>query len=201
MIRELVLATGNPHKQQELKDLLGDIGLKILTLRDFPGVPEIEEDGKTCQDNAMKKARGIAQFTGQWALADDTGLEVDALNGRPGVYAARYAGEHATYEDNCQKLLKEMSHVPSDQRSARFITVMALSDPSGNTEVVEGVLPGYITQDFLGTQGFGYDPVFFVPQLGLTLAELSLDKKNEVSHRAQAFKKIKETLVKKIGHA
>ena len=201
MIRELVLATGNPHKQQELKDLLGDVDLRILTLGDFPGVPEIEEDGKTCQDNAIKKARGIAQYTGHWALADDTGLEVDALNGRPGVYAARYAGEHATYEDNCRKLLNEMTDVPSDQRLARFITVMALSDPSGNVEVVEGVLPGRITQEFQGTQGFGYDPVFFVPELGQTLAVLSLGKKNQVSHRALAFKKIKEILLTKVGHA
>lgn len=201
MIRELVLATRNPHKQEELKNLLGDLGVKILTIGDFPGAPDIEEDGRTCQDNAMKKARGVAQFTGRWALADDTGLEVDALNGRPGVYAARYAGEDATYEDNCRKLLKEMAHIPSDQRSARFITVMALSDPSGNVEVVEGFLPGHITQQFQGTQGFGYDPVFLVPELGQTLAELSLDKKNQVSHRAQAFKKIKEVLLKKVGHA
>jgi len=201
VIRELVLATGNLHKQQELKKLLGDMGLTILTLRDFPGAPEIEEDGKTCQDNARKKACGIAQYTGHWALADDTGLEVDALNGRPGVYAARYAGEQATYEDNCRKLLNEMTHVSSDQRSARFITVMALSDPSGHVEVVEGILAGCITQEFQGTQGFGYDPVFFVPELGQTLAELSLDKKNQVSHRAQAFKKIKEILLNKVGHA
>jgi XTP/dITP diphosphohydrolase len=201
VIRELVLATQNPHKQQELKNLLGDIGLNILIIGDFPGAPDIEEDGRTCHDNAMKKARGIAQFTAHWALADDTGLEVDALNGRPGVYAARYAGEQATYEDNCRKLLNEMTHVPSDQRSARFITVMALSDPSGNVEVVEGILTGRITQQFQGSQGFGYDPVFFVPELGQTLAELSLDKKNQVSHRAQAFRKIKEILLKKVCHA
>ena len=201
MIRELVLATRNLHKQQELQNLLGDLGITILTLGDFPGAPDIEEDGKTCQENAIKKARGIAQFTGHWALADDTGLEVDALNGRPGVYAARYAGEHATYQDNCQKLLNEMTAVPTDQRSARFVTVMALSDPSGNVEEVEGLLAGRITQQFQGTKGFGYDPVFFVPELGQTLAELSIEKKNEVSHRAKAFEKVKEILLRKIGHA
>lgn len=201
MIRELVLATQNPHKQQELKNLLADIGLTIYTLEDFPGSPDIKEDGTTCRDNAIKKARGIAQFTGHWALADDTGLEVDALNGRPGVYAARYAGEDATYDDNCRKLLKEMTEVPSDQRSARFITVMALSDPSGKVEVVEGLLPGRITEHFQGTQGFGYDPVFFVPEMGKTLAELSPGKKNQISHRAKAFKKVKEILLKKIGQA
>ena len=201
MIDELVLATRNPHKQQELQNLLGDLAIKILDLGDFEGAPDIEEDGNTCHDNAMKKARGIARFTGHWALADDTGLEVEALDGRPGVYAARYAGEDASYEDNCRKLLEEMKEVPADQRVAHFITVMALSDPSGNVEVVEGTLSGRITQQFQGTEGFGYDPVFFVPELGQTLAELPFEKKNEVSHRARACQKIKEVLVRKIGHA
>ena len=200
VMRDLVLATGNPDKQQELKFLLGDTDLKILTLAEFPGAPEIVENGATCQDNAVKKARGIAQFTGHWALADDTGLEVEALNGRPGVYAARYAGEHATYEDNCRKLLTEMEGIPSAQRSARFITVIALSDPSGKIECAEGILEGQITQRLRGTQGFGYDPIFLVPELGQTLAELSLEKKNQISHRARALMKAKEILLNKLDH-
>ena len=198
MIRELVLATGNPNKQQELKALLEDTGLNILTLADFPGVPDIEEDGTTCQENAIKKAQGIAQFTKCWALADDTGLEVDALDGRPGVYAARYAGEQATYEDNCQKLLKELESIPSSQRSARFMTVIALADFLGNVETAEGELFGQITNTQQGTSGFGYDPVFFVPEVGKTLAEMSFDEKNRISHRAVAFRKAKEILRKKI---
>ena len=198
MIRELVLATGNLNKQQELKALLEDTGLKILTLADFPGAPEIVEDGTTCEENAIKKAQGIAQFTKCWALADDTGLEVDALDGRPGVYAARYAGEQATYEDNCQKLLRELESIPSSQRSARFITVIAVSDSIGKVEIAEGVLPGQIAQTSQGTKGFGYDPVFFVPEVGKTLAEMSLDQKNRISHRAIAFKKAKDILRKKI---
>ena len=196
-IRTLVIASGNLHKQQEIKVLLEDTGLTILTLQDFPGAPEIVEDGTTCQKNAIKKAKGIAQFTQHWALADDTGLEVKALHGQPGVYAARYAGENATYEDNCRKLLKEMQHVREGQRSARFLTVMALSDSSGNVEVAEGVLEGQITQTVKGTQGFGYDPVFFVPELGQTLAEISLEHKNQISHRARALKKAKEIILQK----
>ena len=131
-------------------------------------------------------------------MADDTGLEVDALDGRPGVYAARYAGEQATYEDNCQKLLRELESIPSSQRSARFITVIAVSDSIGKVEIAEGVLLGQIAQTSQGTKGFGYDPVFFVPEVGKTLAEMSLDQKNRISHRAIAFKKAKDILQKKI---
>ena len=149
----LVLATGNLHKLEEIRERLEGMGLTLLTLKDFPGCPEVEEDGKTCQDNAIKKATAIAAYTGQWALADDTGLEVDALNGRPGVYAARYAGEQATYEDNCRKLLKELEGVPSERRTARFLTVMALSDPKGNTQVVEGGIAGSHHHPISGNTG------------------------------------------------
>ncbi len=192
----LILATGNPHKAEEIQESLKDTGIHILTLKDFPDAPEVEEDGETCQDNAIKKATAIAAFTGHWALADDTGLEVAALGGRPGVYAARYAGEHATYEDNCHKLIQELQDVPEEQRGARFITVMALADPQGKTQVVEGVLEGKITKSFQGTQGFGYDPVFYVPQENKTLAEMSLNEKNQISHRARALQKAKGLLAK-----
>ena len=198
MIHELVLATANPDKQQELKALLGNVGPTILTLENFPEVPDVLEDGSTCQENAIKKATEIARFTGKWALADDTGLEVDALNGRPGVYAARYAGEHATYEDNCRKLLKELEGIPLTQRTARFITVIALSDPRGNVDVAEGILHGRISPKPQGSHGFGYDPVFYVPDFDNTLAEMSLGQKNQISHRARALKKTKEILLKKL---
>ncbi|HAE14626.1 MAG TPA: non-canonical purine NTP pyrophosphatase, RdgB/HAM1 family, partial [Bacteroidetes bacterium] len=154
---------------------------------EFPDFPAVEEDGLTCQANAVKKAVATAKYTGHWALADDTGLEVDALQGRPGVYAARYAGEHATYEDNCQKLLQELHGVPSDQRTARFITVVALANPDGETETVEGVLEGIITQEFHGTGGFGYDPVFRPKGHDRTFAEMLPDEKREISHRSKAF--------------
>lgn len=193
-IGEILLATRNPDKVRELTVLLGDLGIRIRTLADFPTAPEIEEDGTTCEANALKKARETASATGIPSIADDTGLEVDALGGRPGVFAARYAGEQATYEDNCRKLLKELDGVPPSRRTARFITVAALAMPGGHTQVAMGTLVGVIAERCIGTQGFGYDPVFFVPELGCTLAELTAEKKNRISHRAKAFRSMADIL-------
>ncbi len=195
---DLVLATGNRDKQQEMKAFLQDLHLTIRTLDEFPAAPVVIEDGETCRSNAAKKAREIARFTGMLTLADDTGLEVDALGGRPGVYAARYAGPHATYEDNCRKLLDELTGVPMDQRGARFLTVVAIADSDAAVEFVEGVLQGRIADHGSGMHGFGYDPVFVVPELGKTLAELTLDQKNQISHRGQALAKAKVVLKRKL---
>ncbi len=186
MIHSLVLATANPHKAEEIQAILKDVGIPLLTLKQFPDFAGVEEDGVTCQENAVKKANAAARFTGHWALADDTGLEVDALQGRPGVYAARYAGENATYLDNCRKLLQELHGVPDSQRTAKFVTVVAISSPEGATEIVEGVLEGTITPEIQGTGGFGYDPVFYVPQAGKTLAELTFAEKNYISHTSHS---------------
>lgn len=194
----VVLATRNEHKVQEIRALLADLPITFLSLADFPDLPDVIEDGATCQENAVKKARETAVETGHWALADDTGLEVDALEGRPGVYAARYAGEYATYTDNCEKLLEELKNIPMDQRGARFLTVMALSDPEGHIEVVEGELQGQITDQFYGSQGFGYDPVFYVPKANKTLAEMTLVEKNELSHRGQALRLAKDLLKRRV---
>ena len=194
MIRELVLATRNRHKGEELAALLGDLGITIRTLDEFPDAPDVVEDGETCEANAIKKARAIAEFTGLPAVADDTGLEVDALGGRPGVYAARYAGEDATYEDNCRKLLRELAGVPCERRTARFLTVAAIALPSDGVQVAHGALNGVIAEEASGALGFGYDPVFFVPELGKTLAQLSAGQKNTISHRAKAFCKMREIL-------
>jgi len=194
MIRELVLATRNRNKVIELVALLGDLGIKIRTLDEFPDAPEVVEDGDTCEANAIKKARAIAESTGLPAVADDTGLEVDALDGRPGVFAARYAGEDATYEDNCRKLLRELVGVPREQRTARFLTVAAIALPSNGIRVAQGTLEGVIAEEASGTLGFGYDPVFHIPELGKTLAQLSVDQKNTISHRAKAFAKVREML-------
>ena len=196
MIKELVLATRNPDKGRELTALLGDLGISIRTLAEFPAVPEVVEDGETCEANAIKKAVTVARVTGLPAVADDTGLMVEALGGRPGVHAARYAGEGATYEDNCRKLLHELAGVPRERRGARFVTVAAIADPKGKVEAVQGVLDGLITETPAGSKGFGYDPVFFVPELGKTLAQLTPEEKNRISHRARAFAKIKELLAK-----
>lgn len=194
MIRELVLATHNRNKVIELVALLGDLGITIRTLDEFPDAPDVVEDGDTCEANAVKKARAIAESTGLPAVADDTGLEVDALGGRPGVYAARYAGEDATYEDNCRKLLRELTGVPREQRTARFLTVAAIALPSDGIRVAQGTLEGVIAEEASGTLGFGYDPVFLIPELGKTLAQLPADQKNTISHRAKAFAKVREML-------
>ena len=194
MIRELVLATRNRHKIEELVALLGNQGITIHTLDEFPDAPDVLEDGDTCEANAVKKARAIAEFTGLSAVADDTGLEVDALDGRPGIYAARYAGEDATYEDNCRKLLQELMGVPRERRTARFLTVAAIALPSGEIRVAQGTLDGMIAEEASGTLGFGYDPVFLIPELGKTLAQLSADQKNRISHRAKAFAQAKDLL-------
>jgi len=194
VLKEVVLATRNRHKGEEFTALLADFGICIRTLDDFPGVHEVDEDGTTCEANAIKKATEMAQATGLPAVADDTGLEVDALGGRPGVYAARYAGEHASYEDNCKKLLRELSGLPMPQRSAAFVTVAAIALPSGEVQVTDGRLEGLITETATGLAGFGYDPVFFLPELGKTLAELTPREKNRISHRAKAFAKAKEIL-------
>ncbi len=189
-----MLATRNPHKVQELEQLLEELDIAVHRLDKFPAAPEVVEDGTTCEANAVKKALAIARFTGLPAVADDTGLEVEALGGRPGVFTARYAGENATYEDNWRKLLRELECVPQEQRRARFITVAAIAVPNGRVETARGVLEGRISEQPAGASGFGYDPVFWVPELGKTLAELSPKQKNQVSHRAKAFRQAKELL-------
>lgn len=191
MKRQLVLATRNLDKAREIQALLGDLGIAIRTLADFPDVPDVVEDGETCRANAIKKAVAVARHTGLVTLADDTGLEVEALGGRPGAFAARYAGEHASYEDNCRKLLKELAGVPRGKRRARFITVAAVALPAGEAQTAEGILEGEITEASVGTGGFGYDPVFRVPEIGKTLAEIPPEEKNRISHRARAFRKAK----------
>jgi XTP/dITP diphosphohydrolase len=190
----IVLATRNQHKKQELVALLQDLPIAIMTLDDFPDAPDVIEDGETCEANARKKAVEIARYTGLPAVADDTGLEVDALDGRPGAFAARYAGEHATYEDNCRKLLQELQGIPPQRRNARFVTVAAIALPTGETQLARGVLKGSIAEEAAGSHGFGYDPVFFLPERRQTLAQLSPIEKNRISHRALAFAQAKQML-------
>ena len=194
MLRDLVLATRNRHKGAELAAILADLPVRIRTMDEFPDVPDVVEDGETCEANATKKACAVSTATGLLAVADDTGLEVDALGGRPGVYAARYAGPEATYEDNCRKLLQELAGVRRDHRTARFVTVAAVAMPSEMVQVATGRLDGLITEAPAGALGFGYDPVFYVPELGKTLAELSSEEKNRISHRAKAFAQVRNLL-------
>ena len=175
--------------------MLADSRIVVRSLAEFPGAPEVVEDGRTYRENALKKARSAAEFTGKLALADDTGLEVDALGGQPGLYAARFAGEGCTFQDNIRKLLCLLEGVPSQCRGARFVCVLALVDPGGCERVVEGELLGRITETQSGVRGFGYDPVFYVPEVGKTLAELTADEKNRISHRRRALDKARKFIL------
>lgn len=190
----MVLATANRHKVEEISGMLADLGVVVRSLAEFPGAPEVIEDGLTYRENALKKARAAAMFTGKPALADDTGLEVDALDGRPGLHAARFAGEGCTFQDNIRKLLGLLEGVPEERRGARFVCVLAFVEPDGREYVVEGELRGRITTAPAGVGGFGYDPVFYVPEVGRTLAELSPEEKNRISHRRRALDKARELI-------
>ena len=195
MIKEVVLATGNKGKVKEFSNLLEGVFGEIISLSDLGSPPEVIEDGLTFRDNALKKAREIAQYSGKLTLADDSGLEVDALNGRPGIYSARYSGEGATNKTNIVKLLAELGDNPN--RKARFVCVLALVDPNGEELVVEGFCEGVILDEPRGEGGFGYDPVFYLPDRRKTMAELEPELKNTISHRANALKKLKTELGRK----
>jgi XTP/dITP diphosphohydrolase len=191
---EVVIATRNSGKLREIRQILAPLGFKILSMQDFPEVPEILEDGRTFAENAIKKATVVARRTGRMAIADDSGLAVDALEGRPGVLSSRYAGEGATDPDRYHKLLQEMAGIPPGQRGAAFLCAVAVVSPVGNVEVVEGECRGEIASSPRGTQGFGYDPVFSIPELGRTMAEVEPEVKNRISHRARALEKLKQVL-------
>ncbi len=193
---EIVLATRNPHKAEELRDLLKDLDLEILSLSDFPEIPEVEEDSGTFRDNAIKKALIVARLTGKIALADDSGLEIDALGGRPGVLSSRFAGQEATDEENNKKVLRLLKDVPNEKRKARFRCIIAVAQPAGEVETAEGILEGEIGFRPEGKAGFGYDPLFIVPEFGKTIAQLGKDTKNRISHRAQAVEEAKRILAK-----
>lgn len=190
MINEIVLATGNKGKIREFSGLLEGVFGRIISLNDLESPPVVVEDGATFSENALKKARAIAAYSGKPALADDSGLAVDALGGRPGVYSARYAGEGATDRDNITKLLTELGS--SENRNARFVCVLALVTSDGSEITAEGTCDGVILTEPRGEGGFGYDPVFFLPGLGKTMAELPPELKNRLSHRARAA----ESLIK-----
>ncbi len=189
----IILATHNKDKLRELLPLLEPLGIDIKLLDEFPQIGEIAETGRTLRENALIKARTVHRLTGLPALADDTGLEVACLRGQPGVRTGRYAGENATYAENVTKLLRELKTVPESERSARFLTVIAYVDD--DRELLEnGVVEGRIINERKGVGGFGYDPVFYIPQLYKTFAEMTSAEKSNISHRGRAFRKMKKLL-------
>jgi XTP/dITP diphosphohydrolase len=194
MIKEIVLATRNRYKDEEIKFILKDLDIKIISMTSFPDYPATIEDGTTLEENAAKKAREAAEFFKKYAVADDSGLEVDYLSGRPGIYSARYAGKNCSYDDNNKKLLAELKNVPEEKRTAKFRTVIAVASPDDRLFLADGEILGIIKECTAGTDGFGYDPVFYIPKYGKTFAELSYEIKNSLSHRAEALKKAKEII-------
>ena len=187
----IVLATRNQGKVAELRELLAGFGETVLDMSAFPGVPDVEENEPTLEGNARRKARLICAATGRIAVADDSGLEVDYLRGEPGVYSARYSGGPglpATDAGNMAKVLQKLKDVPWPQRACRFHTVLAVCAPGGQQATFHGVWEGYIAEKPKGEQGFGYDPIFFDPELGRHAAELSREEKNKVSHRGKALR-------------
>ncbi|MDH3998858.1 MAG: XTP/dITP diphosphatase [Desulfuromonadales bacterium] len=187
---ELVVATRNAGKLKEIRRLLQGQNIVILGLDSFPDAPEVVEDGDTFAANAAKKAEEIARFTSRACLADDSGLTVVALDGRPGVHSARYAGEEADDAANNRKLLEVMADIPDSERDAAFRCVMALCLPGEETRFFEGEVQGLIQRELCGNDGFGYDPLFRLPQHDCTMAELPLDDKNSISHRGQALRQV-----------
>lgn len=196
---KLIIATKNKHKVEELRVMLGSMGFEVVSLFDYPAIKDIEENGKTFRENALIKARSVHKITGNWVLADDSGLVVDALNGEPGIYSSRYAGKEKDYPANNQKLLEKMKDVKDGRRGAAFVCTMALIDPEGKERVVEGRCEGVIARTLSGAKGFGYDPLFYVPDKGRTMAELDMAEKNAISHRGRALAKLKDLLLDILG--
>lgn len=194
MLNKLIVATGNEGKLKEIREILNDT--EVLGLHDLKLDIEIVEDGDSFTANAQKKAETIMQLLHLPVLADDSGLEVEALGGRPGVYSARFAGEQANDADNIQKLLYELRDVPNEQRGARLVCVMCLVMPDGSIHTTRGEVNGTILREIRGANGFGYDPVFYVKEYDKTFAELSSDEKNAISHRGKALRRMKEVFDK-----
>lgn len=196
--KKILIATTNPGKAAELQEML-DLDVNLLSLKDFPGIPEVKEDGATFVENASKKALGYAKATDLWTIADDSGLVIDALDGAPGIESARFSGEKSldrTLIDhkNIAKVLKLLKGVPTEKRTARFVCSLCMASPEEVLIQTQGTLEGLITEEEIGKNGFGYDPVFFVPNLNKTVAQLTREEKNAISHRGNAIRKLKPLL-------
>lgn len=201
----IIFATGNKNKMIEIRMILADLGCKILSQKEAGIQADVVEDGQTFEENALIKATTIAdiarkmpEYKNAVVLADDSGLEIDALNKEPGIYSARYMGEDTSYDIKNQALIDRLEGVPDEKRTARFVCAIAAALPDGNTEVVRGTMEGRIGYEITGENGFGYDPIFYLPQFGCSSAELEPEKKNELSHRGEGLRKMRKVLEEKL---
>lgn len=196
---KIIVATRNAGKVNEFKEMLGRLGYDVESLLDYETAPETDETGSTFEENAELKSREAAAYFGHAVLSDDSGLEVDALDGAPGVYSARFAGEDKSDEANNALLLEKLTGVPAEKRTARFVCALSLAKPSGETLTVRGTMEGVIGFERKGTNGFGYDPLFIIPSLNQTAAELTKSEKASISHRGQALRKLELALTTFLG--
>lgn len=192
--KRLIFATGNEGKMKEIKMILSDLGYEILSLKDIEFEGNIEENGKTFEENAIIKAKAIMELTHEMVMADDSGLEIDFLNGEPGVHSARFMGENTPYTVKNNHIIHLLRNAKKEERTARFVSVIACAFPDGEVLTAEGVIEGTIAYEEKGENGFGYDSIFYVPEFQCTTAELSLDQKNQISHRGKALREMKKRL-------
>jgi len=197
--RKIIAATKNRGKLKEIGQLLSGLPYEVISMTDAGVKEDIDETGATFEENALIKARAVWKVTGETVLADDSGLEVDYLGGAPGVYSARYAGEGATDQDRNNKLLAALAGVPAEKRTARFVCVIAIIFPDGREKLVRGTCEGYIAAEPCGSNGFGYDPLMYIPELGMTIAQMDDDMKNKISHRGNAMRQVLEILRSESG--
>lgn len=198
MKKQIVFATGNAGKVKEIRAILGDLGIEVLSMKEAGISTDIEENGKTYEENALIKAREVAKYTDAIVMADDSGLEIDYLNCEPGIYSARYMGEDTSYTIKNNNLIERLNGVPEEKRTARFVCAIAAVLPGGEELTTRGIIEGIIGYEEAGENGFGYDPIFYVPRFGKTTAQLSPEEKNQVSHRGRALEAMKELLKEKI---
>lgn len=193
-MKRIIFATGNQGKMKEIKEILGDLGMEVVSMKEAGVQADIDENGTTFEENAQIKAKAICAMTGEITLADDSGLEIDYLNKEPGIYSARYMGEDTSYHIKNANLVERLAGVPDEERTARFVCAIAAAFPDGSVKTVRGTMEGRIGYEEKGTNGFGYDPIFFLPEYGCTSAELSMEEKNKISHRGKALRAIKDEL-------
>lgn len=193
-MKKVIFATGNEGKMKEIRDILGDLDIQLLSLKDAGITADIEENGNSFEENAVIKATAIRDLTGEIVLADDSGLEIDYLNKEPGIYSARYMGEDTSYHIKNANLIERLNGVPDEKRTARFVCAIAAAFPDGTVRTVRAAMEGRIGYEEKGENGFGYDPIFYLPEYGCSSAELSMEEKNKISHRGKALRAIRDEL-------